>query len=102
VIAETNMNTDCVYTEQILRQRDELMNDTMVLAQGLFDDTRIQPTQLQKAIAIAAMTRLDLHSKQIWQFYSGMGKSYIVAAIALMASITHKYSNITIVVPTAS
>jgi hypothetical protein len=28
-----------------------------------------------------------------------MGKSYIVAAIALIASITHKYSNITIVVP---
>ena len=45
------------------------------------------------------MTRLDLYSKQISQFYSGMGKSYIVAAIALMASITHKYSNITIFVP---
>jgi hypothetical protein len=42
-----------------LRQREELMNETMVLAQGLFDDTQIQPTQLQKAIAIAAMTRLD-------------------------------------------
>ena len=63
VIAETNMNTDCVYTEQILRQRDELMNDTMVLAQGLFDYTRIQPTQLQKAVAIAAMTRLEIHPK---------------------------------------
>ena len=45
------------------------------------------------------MASLDSHSKQLWQFYSGMGKSYIVAAIALMASITHKYSNITIVVP---
>ena len=71
----------------------------MVLAQGLFDDTQIQTTQLQKAIAIAAMTRLEIHPKQIWQFYGGMGKSYIEAAIALIASITHKYSNITIVVP---
>ena len=58
-LAESNSNTDCELQEQILRQRDELMNDTMVLAQGLFDDTQIQPTQLQKAIAIAAMTRLD-------------------------------------------
>jgi hypothetical protein len=61
LIAECNMNTDCELFQQILRQRDELMNDTMVLAQGLFDDTQIQPTQLQKAIAIAAMTRLDFY-----------------------------------------
>jgi hypothetical protein len=46
-----------------LRQRDELIKDTMILAQGLFDDTRIQPTQLQKAVAIAAMTRLEIHPK---------------------------------------
>ncbi len=75
------------------------MNDTIVLAQGLFDDTQIQPKQLQKAIAIAAMASLETYEKQIRQFCSGMGKSYIVAAIALMASITHKYSNTTIVVP---
>jgi hypothetical protein len=32
LIAEYNMNTDCELFQQILRQRDELMNDTMVLA----------------------------------------------------------------------
>jgi hypothetical protein len=99
VLAAEYSNTDSELLSQILRKSEELMNDSMVLAQGLFDDTRIQPTQLQKAVAIAAMTRLETHPKQIWQFYSGMGKSYIVAAIALKASITDKYSNITIVVP---
>ncbi len=41
VLAEDNMNTDCEFKKQIMRQRDELMNDTMVLAYGIFDDTQI-------------------------------------------------------------
>ena len=73
--------------------------NTMTLAQGLQSQVNIQPTNLQQTVAIAALSLLGRNQKQMWHFYSGMGKSYIVATLALMACLANLYKQITIVIP---
>ena len=72
--------------------------NTMTLAQSLQSQVNIQPTNLQQTVVIAALSLLDCNSKQMWHFYSGMGKSCIVATLALMACLANLYKQITIVI----
>ena len=58
-----------------------------MLTQGLLKQADVAPTNLQQAVAIAALSMLESKHKQLWHFYAGMGKSFVVATIALLSCI---------------
>ena len=58
-----------------------------MLAQGLLKQADVAPTNLQQAVAIAALSMIESKHKQLWHFYAGMGKSFIVATIALLSCV---------------
>lgn len=78
-----------------------LLTDSKVqmLVKGLLQQADLRPTNLQQAVAIAALSLLKYKHKQLWHFYAGMGKSFIVATIALLSCVTQLHKQITIVIP---
>ena len=63
----------------------------LMIATSWQSQSNIIPTNLQLAVSIAALSLLEKHSRQLWSFYAGMGKSYIVATTALLACVASLY-----------
>ena len=68
---------------------------------GVFKDLFIRPDRMQFSLATFAVASLHRHPKQLWKFFSGQGKSRIVATAALYALNETIIENVHIVFPTA-
>ena len=81
MLAEIFEKYDC---KDALKSNNNQLVDSKVqmLEQGLLKQADVAPTNLQQAVAIAALSMLESKHKQLWHFYAGMGKSFIVATIA--------------------
>ena len=86
MLAEIFEKYDC---EDALQSKYNQLVDSKVqmLTQGLLKQADVAPTNLQQAVAIAALSMLESKHKQLWHFYAGMGKSFIVATIALLSCV---------------
>lgn len=85
--------------DRVIEVRKLEVTSTILLAETMFSETGILPTKLQQAISISALCMADVHPKQIWSFYAGMGKSYIIACTAFLAGNTASFDHVTIVIP---
>jgi len=68
---------------------------------GVFEDLFTRPDHMQFSMATFAVHSLHRHPKQLWKFFSGQGKSRIVATAALYALTERDIPNVHIVFPMA-
>jgi hypothetical protein len=86
MLAEIFEKYDC--KDELKSNYNQLLDSKVkMLAQGLLKQADVAPTNLQQAVAIAALSLLQSKHKQLWHFYAGMGKSFIVAMIALLSCV---------------